>query len=554
LSPVCAANTIIDGSCGTSNNSNVSSIPTTNLCSLGDATSVTGVGPWSWTCTGIRGGTTASCQTGGVPVNGSCGTSNNQNLSSIPSTNLCTLGNATVVSGSGPWTWSCTGLNTGSTASCSANKIINGSCGTANKTYAYSDSSYGSDTFCTLGTTTPTTPAFPDNGATTNWTCVGLNTGSTASCSASRNAVPVNGSCGTANNSNSYSIPTTNLCALGNATVVSGSGPWTWTCTGLNGGTTSGTCTVNLSVNGACGTKNGKYASATPTGTQACTTGTITGMTGSYSWTCTGLYGGTSPSCSTVAATYAAPVIFTTVGTSSWTVPGGVTSVEYLVVGGGGGGGMQFSGAGGGGGVKTGSISVSGSISVVVGVGGAARKDELGTGYSGSSSSFSSISVSGGGGGGASNGNGANGGNGGGGGLPNGDGVTLPGGTGVSGEGNAGGGGIRLATGGGGGAGAVGQTGNTRGTNYGGNGGNGLLSSITGTATYYAGGGGGCGWAVRGDGGLGGGGYGASGSASTSGTNGLGGGGGGACGYDGQITGGGAGGSGIVVIRYINNY
>ncbi len=54
-------------------------------------------------------------------------------------------------------------------------------------------------------------------------------------------------------------------------------------------------------------------------------------------------------------------VVFTT-GTGSWTAPSGVTSIEYLVVGGGGGGGAGAgTGAGGGGGggsVKTGTLSV----------------------------------------------------------------------------------------------------------------------------------------------------------------------------------------------------
>lgn len=54
----------------------------------------------------------------------------------------------------------------------------------------------------------------------------------------------------------------------------------------------------------------------------------------------------------TATPTFTAPTIqsFTTVGTSSWTVPAGVTSLEYLVVGGGGGGGNGYDNAGGGGG------------------------------------------------------------------------------------------------------------------------------------------------------------------------------------------------------------
>lgn len=55
-------------------------------------------------------------------VNGACGSSNGQTLSAAPASNLCSAGTASVVSGSGPWTWSCAGTNGGVTASCSASK------------------------------------------------------------------------------------------------------------------------------------------------------------------------------------------------------------------------------------------------------------------------------------------------------------------------------------------------------------------------------------------------------------------------------------------------
>ena len=63
---------------------------------------------------------------------------------------------------------------------------INGVCGSANKTYSFTDTSYGSDTFCSAGTAVPTTPAFPSSGSTTNWSCNGQNGGSNTNCSASR--------------------------------------------------------------------------------------------------------------------------------------------------------------------------------------------------------------------------------------------------------------------------------------------------------------------------------------------------------------------------------
>lgn len=58
---------------------------------------------------------------GQTPVNGQCGSANGQTLSSAPSTNLCSVGTASAVTGSGPWNWSCSGTGGGTTASCSAN-------------------------------------------------------------------------------------------------------------------------------------------------------------------------------------------------------------------------------------------------------------------------------------------------------------------------------------------------------------------------------------------------------------------------------------------------
>ena len=108
-------------------------------------------------------------------------------------------------------------------------------------------------------------------------------------------------------------------------------------------------------------------------------------------------------------------------------------------------------------------------------------------------------------------------------------------------------------SGGGGGAGAVG--GNATSNNQCGNGGDGRQSSITGTQTYYAGGGGGGMYSSNtgnGSGGLGGGGDGiqGSGQAIQDGTPNTGGGGGGG----GNYNRGGYGGSGVIILKYPDNY
>ncbi len=51
----------ITGVCGSSNGGTFSSAPTTNLCSTGEVTLFTGTGPWSWSCAGLYGGATVPC-------------------------------------------------------------------------------------------------------------------------------------------------------------------------------------------------------------------------------------------------------------------------------------------------------------------------------------------------------------------------------------------------------------------------------------------------------------------------------------------------------------
>lgn len=251
------------------------------------------------------------------------------------------------------------------------------------------------------------------------------------------------------------------------------------------------------------------------------------------------------------------------------------SSIEALIVAGAGGGGYTKGGGGGAGGLlyygsdtvpKTpngASISVSDGITYTVTVGaGGVSNPSTGAGDQGASSSFigtgASYTATGGGGGGAGAaiGSGYRGGNGGSGGGGGGnstvDAITEPGGTGVSGQGRDGGSASGFGgspAGGGGGAGAVG--GNAVSNTTAGAGGIGLQYSISGSATYYAGGGGGgsynTGTANGGTGGSGNGGNAFT--AATAGTQNTGGGGGGSSGSNGAN-----GGSGIVIIRYPDTY
>ena len=77
-----------------------------------------------------------------------------------------------------------------------------------------------------------------DYTSATALNALAVNTGSTAE------PTTVNGACGPANGTNSSVAPSAGLCSAGTASAVTGTGPWTWQCTGSNSGTTS-SCTVS---------------------------------------------------------------------------------------------------------------------------------------------------------------------------------------------------------------------------------------------------------------------------------------------------------------------
>jgi len=84
-------------------------------------------------------------------------------------------------------TWTCP-VTSGSPISCTATHAlapVDGACGTAATTYVYSATAY-SGTYCSVGTASPTTPAFPAVGGSSNWSCLGTNGGASPSCTASR--------------------------------------------------------------------------------------------------------------------------------------------------------------------------------------------------------------------------------------------------------------------------------------------------------------------------------------------------------------------------------
>ena len=251
------------------------------------------------------------------------------------------------------------------------------------------------------------------------------------------------------------------------------------------------------------------------------------------------------------------------------TAPAGPEDIDYLLVAGGGGGGRGSAGGGAGaGGLKSSSLSdveSGSSFTITIGAGGSGGNDASATNSNDGSdssiagSTITTITATGGGKGANESGTaGGDGGSGGGGSY-----ILSPG-DGTVGQGNDGGTGFggnpHYAGGGGGGAGAAGSNGNS---STAGLGGIGKLSHITGTGSYYAGGGSGDfqdtsdGSVQTHAGGLGGGGTGGSyrsttaATAATDGAANTGGGGGGGTnsgtGFDGI---GGTGGSGVAIFAY----
>jgi len=252
--------TVINGACGSANNQSVTSQPSTNLCLTGSASALTtSTLGWSWTCQGANTGTNANCSAinanNTIKVSGSCGASNGQSYITQPSTNLCSSGlAATPLAQGSNWSWSCNGSNGGSNALCSAIKltVINGVCGDTNN---QSLSSQPSTNLCLTGTSTNMVAS----SSGWAWTCQGANTGTSANCSAKNSTLtspPISGvgtgsgntvnnnQCGSAQGQSLTTQPISNLCAMGTPTgMTTSSTGWIWNCAN-NSNSTSVSCSA----------------------------------------------------------------------------------------------------------------------------------------------------------------------------------------------------------------------------------------------------------------------------------------------------------------------
>ena len=235
-----------------------------------------GYSVWSTCSAACGGGTQTRTCTSPSPANGgsdcsllgpSTQTCNNQACPVVVDGGYSAWSTCSAACGSGTQTRTCTSpspANGGSdcsllgpsTQTCNNQACpVNGACGTADgKDYGNGTASFGSDTLCAVGTSSPATVAFPTAGSAASWVCQGANGGANSSCSADQAPIPVdalmpvNGACGTAN-SKTYNYGTTNfgtdtLCVAGTSNPATVAFPsvgnsTSWTCQGINGGTNS---------------------------------------------------------------------------------------------------------------------------------------------------------------------------------------------------------------------------------------------------------------------------------------------------------------------------
>jgi prepilin-type N-terminal cleavage/methylation domain-containing protein len=244
--------------------------------------------------------------TTGTPVTGVCGSAAN---TYDPGTttftgDFCASGNTNPTTPVFPSvdgttvSWECSGEYLGDSTTCTAYRGADGVCGTVTTTtataYLPSVNTWPSSNYCSVGTTT--TPSFPLEGGSTNWSCAPIYAGDTASCIAYRGQ---NGVCGTSTGDNYYlSTEINNPCSTGTVSTITTSLPATnyfkWTCSGIYTGSSSPQCTANLKVNGACGSANGGTYASVPGASVRCANGTTPTNTTNWTWGCNGLNGGTN--------------------------------------------------------------------------------------------------------------------------------------------------------------------------------------------------------------------------------------------------------------------
>jgi prepilin-type N-terminal cleavage/methylation domain-containing protein len=121
-------------------------------------------------------------------INGACNTTTTSTATyTAPAAgSRCSAGNETAVTTNATtFDWSCNSPNGGTNANCSAPRNIDGVCGSSSG-QTFPNATPPSANLCGDGST----PSVTTNASTYTWTCAGVNSGTPANCSATRDAAP----------------------------------------------------------------------------------------------------------------------------------------------------------------------------------------------------------------------------------------------------------------------------------------------------------------------------------------------------------------------------
>jgi hypothetical protein len=186
-----------------------------------------------------------------------CGVVNGRKLTEEPSENLCSTGEAgTVTKDGNAYVWKCVGIADGKDQSCRAPIVTDAVCGSLANTIV--PKNYNKDNFCSVGSYSN----FIEIGNQMSWRCGGEYGGNDMACYATKaltdqdlqqqtsNPEPpkVSGVCGYAQNQTYDYTPSHGLCSVGDATTVTKNAPtYNWSCSGNNGGSMA-QCTAKVYV------------------------------------------------------------------------------------------------------------------------------------------------------------------------------------------------------------------------------------------------------------------------------------------------------------------
>ena len=264
---------------------------------------------WNWTCTGAGSGSTTSCTTGNVPVDGACNVASSfivTPFNPFPA-NACKYGNpaTNIVTGATTITFDCAGYWGGGITHCSVKYnggAIQGTCGYPLGAQLFTGSPPPNGSLCSSGT--PANKTYdPVLASLYRWTCQGSSAAYDKNCNVFVNPQP--GVCGSAQGTTRVTQPgTAALCTYGTGSAVvkdTLSMLWTWTCQG-DSPTSAVSCSANLEIldpiDGVCGASHNAQLTSAPT-SGLCDAGTSTLVLGNgpWSWTCKGKNGGATAAC-----------------------------------------------------------------------------------------------------------------------------------------------------------------------------------------------------------------------------------------------------------------